>query len=218
MGLIKFIYTYRTDNSEFKLDMNNRISLSFQKRINEWKDIFPELMNDALEERPSVNVGVYAFRKDSEFMSNWFEYAKHGTHMFIPDEQCCHLLLPKFKNKIVSGIYNTSCKYDEINENTRIKNVNKKLLEEKMNLLKQIFILINRNEKLLKNSNCLSYSSLSQYSTSPVSFLTYEYFFCIPVFNISSICCKVSLAYANLFFKICSSSYECHLSSIINCV
>lgn len=91
-----------------------------RKRIKEWKSIFPEMVEPALQERPSVNVGVYAFKKDSELMNAWFDYAKHGTHMFIPDEQCCHLLLPKFKNRIVSNDYNTSCKYDKITNNTKI--------------------------------------------------------------------------------------------------
>jgi len=91
-----------------------------KKRIKEWKEIFPEMIKEALEERPSVNVGVFAFRKDSEFMNAWFDYAKHGTHMFIPDEQCCHLLLPKYKNSIVSNDYNTSCKYDKVKDTTKI--------------------------------------------------------------------------------------------------
>jgi len=91
-----------------------------KKRIKEWKPIFPDMIGEALKERPSVNVGVFAFRRDSEFMKVWFDYAKHGTHMFIPDEQCCHLLIPKFKNSIVSHDYNSSCKYDEITDSTKI--------------------------------------------------------------------------------------------------
>jgi len=93
---------------------------TIRRRIKEWKPIFPDMIKEALQERPSINVGVFAFRKDSELMKVWFDYAKHGTEMFIPDEQCCHILLPKFKNSIVSHDYNTSCKFDEITEETKI--------------------------------------------------------------------------------------------------
>lgn len=94
---------------------------TIKKRILEWKSIYSELTDDALaDEYPSVNTGVYAFRKDSELMKNWFDIAKHGTHMFIPDEQSCHLLLPKYKSKIVSHDYNCSCKYDVVTNDTKV--------------------------------------------------------------------------------------------------
>lgn len=91
-----------------------------KKRILEWKDIEPDLVNKALTFGPSVNTGVFAFTKDSELMNGWFDIAKKGTHMFIPDEQCCHLLLPKYKHTIVPSYYNCSCKYDKVNDETRI--------------------------------------------------------------------------------------------------
>jgi len=93
---------------------------TIKKRILQWKDIFPEMIDDALKPAPSVNTGVYAFTKNSELMNAWFDVAKHGTHMFIPDEQSCHLLLPKYKNAIVPSIYNCSCKYDKVNDKTKV--------------------------------------------------------------------------------------------------
>ncbi|MFW6247185.1 MAG: hypothetical protein ACOC22_03385 [bacterium] len=93
---------------------------TIKKRILQWQDIFPDMIEDALKPSPSVNTGVYAFKKDSELMNVWFDVAKHGTHMFIPDEQSCHLLLPKYKNAIVPSKYNCSCKYDIVKEDTKI--------------------------------------------------------------------------------------------------
>jgi len=111
------------DKNEFVVtqfsDWTNQRSV-IKKRILEFREIFPDMMDEALEPRASINVGVYAFKKDSELMKHWFDYAKHGTDMFIPDEQSCHLLLPKYKNSIVSNDYNTSCKYDKVTKKTKI--------------------------------------------------------------------------------------------------
>jgi len=93
---------------------------TIKKRILEWKEIFPEMIDDALKMAPAINCGIHGFRKDSELMRDWVGYAQKGLHMFIPDEQCCQLILPKYKHKVVSSIYNTSCKFGTVDENTRI--------------------------------------------------------------------------------------------------
>lgn len=90
------------------------------KRINEWKDIYPQFIEKALNFGPAINGGVVAFRKDSKFIKDWYKYTIMGRKNFIPDEVCCQILLPQYSHIILDDRYNTSCKYSKIHEDTRV--------------------------------------------------------------------------------------------------
>ena len=95
----------------------NRIA----KRIKEWEPYYPEWIDDAINFGPAINCGVFAFRKDSKLMQDWYELALPGRENFIADETCCQLILPQYPHKIMEAKYNCSCKYgDPYNEDTRI--------------------------------------------------------------------------------------------------
>jgi hypothetical protein len=91
-----------------------------RRRINEWKDIFPEDMKPAYKFGPAVNTGVYGFTKDSKFMANWYEAAVKNVKGFIPDETCCQVILHRYPHKILDCSYNQSCKYGTVTDKTRI--------------------------------------------------------------------------------------------------
>lgn len=83
------------------------------KRTSHWQDYFPDLYKKLIRsDWPSINVGVFGFSKDSELMLNWHGVAEKCKSSFIPDECACHLLLHKYKHKIISNIYNYSCSKD----------------------------------------------------------------------------------------------------------
>jgi hypothetical protein len=85
-----------------------------ESRISEWNNIYPDDVKLALAERfPSVNVGVFGFTKNSELMKNWFPYTIKNYLANLPEEISCHLLLRKYKGKVVESKYNYSCKHDK---------------------------------------------------------------------------------------------------------
>lgn len=90
------------------------------KRIKAWRGICPELIDDALVLGPGINCGVYGFSKRSTLVKDWYSLAVKGSRNFIPDEVCCQLLLPQHKHYILDCIYNTSCKFGKITDDTRI--------------------------------------------------------------------------------------------------
>jgi hypothetical protein len=84
-----------------------------RKRTGPWKNYAPDLHSKLCSSNlPSINVGVFGFNRDSELMSNWYDFTCKFKNTFIPDESACHLLVHKFKNKIISNIYNYSCSKD----------------------------------------------------------------------------------------------------------
>jgi hypothetical protein len=88
---------------------NHRI----RKRLSHWKHIEPDLFNSAIDSKmPSVNVGVYGFKKDSTFMLNWFDVTIQNPKAPLPEESTCHLLLNKYPSKIIDSSYNYSCKHE----------------------------------------------------------------------------------------------------------
>lgn len=91
------------------LSSGSRIS----KRLKSWNHIDEDLVKRAIESKmPSVNVGVYGFKKTAEFMKHWFDFTIQNPTAPLPEETSCHLLLKKYKGKIISNKYNCSCKHD----------------------------------------------------------------------------------------------------------
>lgn len=81
-------------------------------RIRGWKGIHPdEWIQAAIDYGPAINCGVFAFRKDSKLMADWWSLAVKGQHTMIPDEVCCQLILPRYPHKMMPPIFNVSCKY-----------------------------------------------------------------------------------------------------------
>jgi hypothetical protein len=94
---------------------------SIKKRINTWKHIYPEYMEEAFKYGPALNCGVYAFNRSSEFMNKWYYLAEPGRDVFIPDETCLQVVIHNFKHKVLDQRFNRSCKYDNVeNNDTRI--------------------------------------------------------------------------------------------------
>jgi len=81
-----------------------------RNRLEAWRKIEPELVDDAIAFGPAINCGVFAF-SDSELMDHWHAVAERGQDTFIPDEVACQLMLPQYPHEIVSPIFNVSCKY-----------------------------------------------------------------------------------------------------------
>jgi len=83
------------------------------KRLKSWNHIDKDLVKKTIESKmPSINVGVYGFKKISELMRHWFDFTIQNPNSPLPEEISCHLLLQKYKGKIISNKYNCSCKHD----------------------------------------------------------------------------------------------------------
>lgn len=81
------------------------------KRINFWKQYYPELIEKAIEFGSAVNCGVYAWKRSAKFMQEWYEKTLPGRDSFIPNETCMQVILPQYPHKIVDQKFNCSCKY-----------------------------------------------------------------------------------------------------------
>lgn len=106
-----------------EIDQNDFIATQFsnwitsgnriKQRLKQWLDTDEDLVKQTiLSSSPSVNMGVYGFKKTSELMDQWFDFTITHPLANLPEETSCHLLLQKYKGKILSNIYNSSCKFD----------------------------------------------------------------------------------------------------------
>jgi len=84
-----------------------------RKRIAYWEKHYPEDVQAAWDFGHGINCGLFAFRKDSQIMQQWYDKAIIGRETFIADESCMQLLIPHNPVKIMGSEYNTSCKYDK---------------------------------------------------------------------------------------------------------
>ena len=93
-----------------------------RKRFNQWNDIYPDKVKHIKENMyPSINCGIYAFQKESEFMKHWFEWTEKGRKNFIPNEIAMHLHLWDYNHLIVHNKFNCSCKYGVVHDkDTRV--------------------------------------------------------------------------------------------------
>jgi hypothetical protein len=89
-------------------------------RIETWKNVYPEFIEAAINFGPAINCGVLSFNKSSKLMKDWYSLAVKNREAFIPDEVCCQIILPRYKHQIMSEIYNTSCKYSKLTEDTKV--------------------------------------------------------------------------------------------------
>lgn len=91
------------------------------KRINSWKELYPEWVAACLKSGPAINGGVMAFRRGTPLLADWYRLALPGRNTFIPDETCLQLLLPRYPHRVVPHFWNTSCVYGKPRDkNTRI--------------------------------------------------------------------------------------------------
>lgn len=87
---------------------------TISKRLKQWLSTDKDLVEHTIQSNiPSVNVGVYGFKKDAELMKHWFDITIKHPRASLPEESTCHLLLTQYKSKIVSSKYNCSCKHDD---------------------------------------------------------------------------------------------------------
>ncbi len=91
-----------------------------KKRLAEWKDVYPELYKESVKPRVAINTGTFGFNKQSTLMRDWYKLAVKGKQFFIPDEVCCQLMLGTYPYSSISMDFNTSCKLDDITDNTYI--------------------------------------------------------------------------------------------------
>ena len=90
------------------------------RRIKQWLDVCPELIQPAVDFGLAINTGVFGFGRDCKLMHDWYGLASQGQDLFIPDEISCQLLLPKHKHNVMSDSFNKSCKFGKIDGDTRI--------------------------------------------------------------------------------------------------
>lgn len=92
----------------------------YRHRIELWKGfVSDELMACAFDEPAAVNIGFYGWRTGAKIFDEWFNTALKNRMSFIPDEIACQILLPHYNHLILGSEYNTSCKYEQVTEQTR---------------------------------------------------------------------------------------------------
>jgi len=69
---------------------------------------------------PAINVGVFAFTRQSQFMGDWFARASRARHAWIPDESVCQAEYKLYPHAMVEKFYNASCRYDDC-EDQRVR-------------------------------------------------------------------------------------------------
>jgi hypothetical protein len=90
---------------------------TISKRIKRYKGIAEDhFIEKAIQHNPSVNTGIFSYRKGLKFMTDWIELAKKGDgKMFIPDETAFQVLYPSAEEKIfiASTDFNVSVLHDK---------------------------------------------------------------------------------------------------------
>jgi hypothetical protein len=90
---------------------------SVRRRLESWRSVrdrhWPAEVRDrmiarALENRPAINVGVFAFRRDSDWFARWEKLALVGRKKFICDEIAMQLLLPELDAEVLDWRFNCS--------------------------------------------------------------------------------------------------------------
>ena len=86
---------------------------TIQKRIKNWRAVHPELIKSALNFGPAINCGVFAFKKDTQFITEWTSQIVLGQDCFIPDETGMQVILHQYPHFIADQKFNVSCKYSD---------------------------------------------------------------------------------------------------------
>jgi hypothetical protein len=132
---------------------------TISKRLRQWLSTDKELVEHTIKENiPSVNVGVYGFKKDAELMKHWFDITIKHPNAALPEESTCHLLLTQYKSNIVSGKYNCSCKHDDpTTSDTKIIHYHGRKhcsLDHDLNLKYNGNIWVDNWKEVFKNNTC----------------------------------------------------------------
>ena len=98
----------------------DRITPLLEKRIRELTPYYPELIEDAVKYPCGINCGVYAFRKESKLIQEWYEKASVGAECFIPDESYLQASIHNYRHAVVGEKYNRSNYYDDVNDPTTV--------------------------------------------------------------------------------------------------
>lgn len=81
------------------------------RRIESWRSTYPELMKGAFEYEPALNCGVFAFKKNAQFMLEWYQKTLPNRVVFIPDETGMQVIAHLYPHFACDQKYNVSCKY-----------------------------------------------------------------------------------------------------------
>jgi hypothetical protein len=82
--------------------------------------IFQAMLDEALQPRPAVNSGVFAFHRHARILKPWLDLAVAGRHTFICDEVALQILLPHFPHRVLDCRFNCSPIHGVNKENARI--------------------------------------------------------------------------------------------------
>jgi hypothetical protein len=91
-----------------------------RRRIEAWRSVQPRchdsdwmnsLVDEALQPRPAVNGGVFAFQQGARLLPQWRELAYAGWNTFICDEIALQLLLPRYPHEVLDCRFNCSPLY-----------------------------------------------------------------------------------------------------------
>jgi hypothetical protein len=86
---------------------------TIMKRINEWHDLTPELLQAALDYGSAINTGVFGFSKGHPMLKDWEKIVPLGVQkgLFIPDEIAAQILLPWYEHYLAPKDWGASVKY-----------------------------------------------------------------------------------------------------------
>lgn len=86
---------------------------TMRSRIMAWQPHYPNDIAEAINFGPALNAGVYAFKKSSEFMADWYNLTLPGRHIFLPEETSMQVHLRKYKHFVAPQEFNCSCKHSK---------------------------------------------------------------------------------------------------------
>jgi len=100
-------------------------------RIKGYADLKPDYIDAAINYGPAINCGVFAWQKGTPIFDEWLPIAKWGDteilsgpnkkdRLYIADEICCQLLLPRYKVNVVGTRCNVSVLHDPGTPDPRI--------------------------------------------------------------------------------------------------
>lgn len=90
---------------------------NIRRRIHSWSTIVhpnwraderDRMIDTAKQRRPAVNVGVFAFRRETPILKRWGELASIGQRQFICDEIAMQLMLPELDAEVLDCRFNCS--------------------------------------------------------------------------------------------------------------
>jgi hypothetical protein len=92
-------------------------------RIRGYAPLKPEYIDAAVNYGPAINCGVFAWQKGTPIFDEWLPIAKWGddvAKIYIADEVCCQLLLPRYNVNVIGTRCNVSVIHDPGTPDPRI--------------------------------------------------------------------------------------------------